>query len=179
MTAKLKEIAESIRNMIDIYQTREKWGAAKPQNAGRHHTPYRITIHHTATPNNDSISMPARMRQMQDWHMRGNGWADIGYHWCIGQDGVVYEGRPGHVIGAHVGNDNTGNIGIAVIGSFDNAEPPEKMLKMLLRLLRAVCKLYNIKPSNIRGHRDYHKKNTCPGQKLYNKIPEIIKELSQ
>ncbi|WP_354645389.1 hypothetical protein [Kitasatospora camelliae] len=33
------------------------------------------------------------MRETQDEHMDGNGWADIGYSLAVCQHGYVYEGR--------------------------------------------------------------------------------------
>ena len=166
-------INQMLRDIKNLYQDRSDWSAREPRNKGTLHNPKRITIHHTVTPNNES-DMSARVRQIQNWHMDHNGWADIGYHFLVGQDGRVYEGRPMSIVGAHVRGSNTDNIGIAVIGNFTNDEPTGIQLRTLKALISAICKMHYIKAVNISGHRDYHSKNTCPGDKLYNKIPEII-----
>jgi N-acetylmuramoyl-L-alanine amidase len=43
------------------------------------------------------------MRNIQNFHMNTNGWADIGYNFCIGDPGQVYEGRGYGRHGAHAG----------------------------------------------------------------------------
>jgi hypothetical protein len=166
------EQLQKIRDLASIYNTREKWGA-RPARGTTFHVPNKITIHHTATPNNDSISMPARMRQMQSFHMDTRGWSDIGYHWCIGQDGRVYEGRPLSAVGAHVGGNNTGNLGIAFIGDYHKTAPSDDMLNICIRLLRAIEKLTGVKPESIKGHRDYHSSDTCPGDELYKLLSKL------
>jgi hypothetical protein len=46
-------------------------------------------------------------RGIQDWHISGNGWCDIGYSFLVGGDGNVYEGRGWDEIGAHTGGFNS------------------------------------------------------------------------
>jgi RHS repeat-associated protein len=52
-------------------------------------------------------------------HMLLNGWSDIGYHYVIGPDGTIYEGRDVNVRGAHVLEGNSGKIGILLLGDFE------------------------------------------------------------
>ena len=122
--------------------------------------------------------MPARMRQMQNYHMDTLGWPDIGYHFCVGQDGRVYQARPEHLIGAHVGNHNTGNIGIALIGNFQNVVPSNAMMNGGAKIIRAVANYYGIaiNRSRILGHRQYsgHTWNQCPGNQLYNRLDHLV-----
>ena len=57
---------------------RSSWGAA-PATANRQpHTPNRVMFHHTVQP--QSASGPDAVRQIQNWHQRSNGMADIAYH---------------------------------------------------------------------------------------------------
>jgi hypothetical protein len=46
-------------------------------------------------------------RGIQEWHINGNGWCDIGYSFLVGGDGNVYEGRGWDEIGAHTGGFNS------------------------------------------------------------------------
>ena len=31
--------------------------------------------------------------KIKEWHTKGNGWSDIGYHWVIRRDGTLDKGR--------------------------------------------------------------------------------------
>ncbi len=148
--------------------TREQWGARSAPTCGNAHTPRYLTIHHTATPNNDSLTPAARMRQMQAYHMDAVGFCDFGYHFTVGIDGKAYEGRrnPGFT-GAHVLDYNTGNVGISVVGTFVDFSPRQSQLDALTNISRVVVDRYGIPKSrnNILGHNEWptHTSNACPG----------------
>jgi hypothetical protein len=94
--------------------------------------------------------------------------SDIGYHAVIAPDGTVYQGRPFDVVGAHVKNNNTGNIGIMVVGNFEVEKPtPEqiKTLKELIVLLKTVFIQLDI-PKCIHGHKEFMMTD-CPGKNLF------------
>ena len=83
-----------------------------------------IFVHHTDTPNGYSPDdVPAIIRSIHTYHVRSNGWKDIGYNFLVDSFGRVFEGRAGGidkpVIGAQTGGFNTGTVGIAVIGDGD------------------------------------------------------------
>ena len=42
-----------------------------------------------------------RVRSIQNFHIDDRGWADIGYHFLVGENGKVYEGRGWDRQGAH------------------------------------------------------------------------------
>jgi hypothetical protein len=80
-----------------------------------------VFVHHTATPNGYTPDeVPAIIRSIYTYHVRSNGWNDIGYNFLIDAYGRVFEGRAGGidrpVIGAHTLGFNTGSVGIAMIG---------------------------------------------------------------
>jgi len=58
--------------------------------------------------------------EIRRWHVdpppKGNGWADIGYHFVIRRDGTLEIGRPLARAGAHVTNHNANSIGICLVG---------------------------------------------------------------
>ena len=56
-----------------------------------------IIIHCAATPEGKNFTVA----QIRDWHVNGNGWKDIGYHYVIYLDGSVHKGRPIEQVGAH------------------------------------------------------------------------------
>ena len=49
---------------------------------------------------------------IRSWHVNGNKWADIGYHYLITKDGSVHEGRSTQFRPAAQKGHNTGTIAI-------------------------------------------------------------------
>lgn len=58
------------------------------------------------------------MQIIQDFHINGRGWKDIGYHFCYDDSGRIYQGMPETIVGTHAGPANTGNIGASMMGNF-------------------------------------------------------------
>ena len=85
-------------------------------------------VHHTAGTNTYSRDEAAAIvRGIQLYHVRGNGWNDIGYNFLVDRFGTIYEGRYGgvdrNVVGAHALGFNTGSTGIALLGTYGDAKP--------------------------------------------------------
>ena len=159
-----------------IAVTRSGWGA-RSRNCSNRHTPTRLTIHHTATPNNDSLSMPARMRQIQAFHINDRNYCDIGYHFLIGQDGRVYQGRPENHVGAHALGANTNNVGISFIGTYASRAPSGDMMAAAARIMRAMADTYGItlNRTQVKGHRQVGSTDTdCPGAALYGQLQSLV-----
>ncbi|CAO1308808.1 unnamed protein product [Diamesa hyperborea] len=55
--------------------------------------------------------------------MDKNGWQDIGYNFCIGGDGLIYEGRGWQAMGAHTPGFNDKSLGICFLGDFTSVRP--------------------------------------------------------
>ena len=72
----------------------------------------KIIIHCSATKEGQDIDA----KEIKKWHVEGNGWSDIGYHYVIKLDGTVEEGRPIERSGAHTLNHNHDSIGVCYIG---------------------------------------------------------------
>jgi hypothetical protein len=155
--------------------------------------PSMITIHHTATPN-DALGSDwaARVRSIWRYHTISNDWGDIGYHYLIDPNGVIYSGRlngvrdNGTVIdGAHVYGYNRANIGISMMGTFSDVAPTAAAQNALNSLIAWITSTYHITPNTtayyayknvtlntIVGHRDIGS-TTCPGNVLYSLLPGI------
>jgi hypothetical protein len=147
-----------------------------------------LVIHHTGeldTEERRHMTGPERVRAIYKMHTVGNGWGDVGYHFLIDDDGVLYEGRAGGhgVIGAHVYCANTGTIGVALIGNYQNRYPPEKQLMSLRWLLADLADEYGLDPNGrtvfhgrsmptIVTHRDLAA-TQCAGRRVQMFVPKI------
>ena len=109
------------------------------------------SVHHTAGPNNYSPAQAAAiMRGIEVYHVKSNGWNDIGYNFLVDRYGTVYEGRFGgidrNVIGAYARGFNTGSIGVAVIGTFSTSAIPAAAETSLEKLLAWRLDLAHVDP---------------------------------
>lgn len=160
----------------DTSVRRSSWGAL-PSRCTAGQTPRRITVHHTVTPVPDPISMPARMRQIQAFHMNERGWCDIGYHFLVGQDGQIYEGRPERRQGAHASGANADNAGVSFIGDFESRVPAASQMQAGARILRALADVYGIAldRARVQGHRQVGDGGTdCPGEALHQRLDALV-----
>lgn len=155
---------------------RSEWGA-RQHNCSSQHTANRMTVHHTVSPTNDSLEVPARVRQIQSYHMDApeRKYCDVGYHFLVGRDGRVYEGRPERLVGAHVGGNNTSNLGVSFIGTFTSAAPSSAMMDAGAAILRSASDHYSIalNRTQVRGHREYSS-TECPGDSLYPLLGHLL-----
>jgi N-acetylmuramoyl-L-alanine amidase len=162
--------------------TRKEWGAREPNHeapdeygfASRPTEPewyiypgdladiyQTIAIHHSASllANNET------MHSIQDLHMDRNGWADIGYHYGIDKDGLIYEGRDIGSRGSSVAGHNTGTIGVVVMGNFEVDEPLEVQLTALQMLVNALTITY--RPTHLAAHSEFNPESLCPGRNMF------------
>jgi len=121
-----------------------------------------ILIHCAATKLTQNIGA----EDIKKWHVNGNGWQDIGYHYVIKLDGAIEKGRDIGVAGAHCRGHNFKSIGVCLVGGLDeNMNPCDnytnqqyKALRQLLRFL-----IITFPGSAILGHRDVSGvRKTCP-----------------
>ncbi|MFA5141253.1 MAG: peptidoglycan recognition family protein [Elusimicrobiota bacterium] len=145
--------------------SRGDWGAAASHGAAVDGAPRLITIHHTAGTQTLSRGQTiSEVRGIQSAHQGGNGWADIGYHFLIDGQGRVVEGRRLGQVGAHTEDHNSGNIGISMLGNFDEGKPTSAQVESLKRLVVFLALRYSINPAtSLYGHGDFMATD-CPGK---------------
>lgn len=80
-----------------------------------------IVLHYSATYDDQNIGV----KEIDAMH-KARGWAGVGYHYIVRLDGTVEKGRADDVVGAHVGGQNSGKIGICTIGGLTRATGPNK-----------------------------------------------------
>jgi hypothetical protein len=159
---------------VDV-QARSTWGARPSRCSSSLGKVYRMAIHHTESPTIDSLSPAARLRQIQSYHMDVKGWCDIGYHYLVSRDGRIWEGRPSTQLGSHAGGANTGNIGIAVIGSHDSTPVSTVQVDAIASLVRQLGERHGVSIDRdvVKGHREY-KSTSCPGNKLEAQLDGLV-----
>jgi hypothetical protein len=130
-----------------------------------------IIVHHTAASfNNNPLAV-------QGAHMNDDGYADIAYQYLVDSEGLIYSGRSINVRGTHTGGHNTGAIGIALFGNFENEEPTTAQLCSLKRLGTWLKVSYDL--THLAGHRDFQPLETvCPGEHLADKLEKIAADLN-
>lgn len=120
----------------------------------------RVIIHCTATPEGRDVSP----QEIKDWHVKGNGWSDIGYHYVITLDGEVHEGRNIDRTGAHTRGANKNSIGVVYVGGVDqdmNAldTRTDAQDTALANLIQALLEMYP--GATVHGHNEFAGK-ACP-----------------
>lgn len=63
----------------------------------------------------DDTSCIERVQAIQHLHQVGNKWDDIGYHFLVGENGKVYEGRGWNRQAAHSPGWNSDSYGNAIV----------------------------------------------------------------
>lgn len=119
-----------------------------------------VAIHHTAA----LLFSNETMRDVQKLHMERNGWADVGYHYAIDRNGIVYEGRDVHVRGASVAGHNTGTLGVVLMGDFEFDQPLEVQLTCAQALINWLASEYPL--THLAGHGEFNPETSCPGTNL-------------
>lgn len=102
------------------------------------------------------------VKDIHSWHINGNGWAGIGYHFYVRKNGEVYSGRPVNAVGAHTYGENSHTIGICFEGNFENETMSDAQKNAGAEL---VAKLRKDFPTvkRVSAHRD-HNSTACPGK---------------
>ncbi len=158
-----------------------------------------VFVHHTDTPNGYAPDdVPAIIRSIYTYHVRSNGWNDIGYNFLVDAYGRIFEGRAGGidqpVIGAHTLGFNAGSVGIAVIGNGAIAPLTAAARDALTRLIAWRLDVAHVDPLGhatltsagndrfaagrsgtfraVSGHRDALSTD-CPGALIYSELDGI------
>ncbi len=175
------------------YKNRDQWCPAGncPPNPNPSYTQVtHLIVHHSAGANTAS-DWAAVVRAIWDFHVNGNGWADIGYNYLIDPNGILYEGRGDNVLGAHFCGTNGQTMGVCVMGDFTVVTPEIAALQSLEKILSWKACDAGIDPlgtafhpssglnlREISGHRDGCS-TACPGNAFYPLLTGIREGVSQ
>jgi N-acetylmuramoyl-L-alanine amidase len=107
--------------------------------------------------------------------MDKRGFADIGYHFFINLAGVIFEGRPLEVRGAHVKGRNNGAIGVSLAGNFEVDHPTSEQVDALFKLVDFLTHEFRV--SHLAGHDVLNPALTqCPGDNLSRLLPDLAEQ---
>ena len=126
----------------------------------------KIILHCTATPEGKDFTV----QQIRDWHVRGNGWSDIGYHFVVDRYGNVHAGRPIEKPGAHTKGQNANSIGVSYVGGCatdgrtpkDTRTPAQR--SAIVGLIKDLKRRYG-SHITVHGHNEFAAKS-CPSFKV-------------
>ncbi|MEU6138630.1 FG-GAP-like repeat-containing protein [Nocardioides sp. NPDC047086] len=173
--------------------SRADWGADEsiredvPPTYGTIHGGF---VHHTAGTNDyTEADVPSIIQGIYAYHVQTNGWRDVGYNFFIDKFGRIWEGRNGGVAmpveGAHTSGYNTDSFAASALGNFETVEPTPELIQAYGALYAWKLSLHGVSAGAtnvdidgttfshaIKGHRDAGQ-TLCPGQHLYDAIPQI------
>lgn len=201
--------------------TRAGWGADEslrcnadgtPKSSWSFYSTGKLIVHHTVTANADP-DPAATVRAIYQYHVQSRGFIDIAYNFLVDANGTIYKGRYSGpngtcyqdtvtgenanglgVTGAHTGGWNSGTMGIAVLGNYEEVPLSEATRGALVEHLAWESERHLLDPlatstftnpagggsktaPNISGHRDWSA-TACPGQNLYSVLPTIRQEVA-
>jgi hypothetical protein len=157
---------------------RSRWAGGDPRQVlmNRMKPVTHVTVHHDGLSpfsRTDEASVAARIELIRRSH-QARGWGDIGYHFVVDRAGRVWQARPLVWQGAHVKNRNEGNIGVLVLGNFEQQQPTDPQLRALAGHLAAMCGVYRISPRAVLTHREWPGAETlCPGRNLQGRMAAV------
>lgn len=158
-------------------------------------------VHHTVNGNTYAREESAGIvRAIFEYHVRSNGWNDIGYNFLVDRFGQIFEGRAGGidqaVVGAQAIGWNSVSTGIAIIGTFEGTPAPAAALAAVASIIRWKLPLHGtptagtvalvssggsgnrykagtaVSLNRISGHQDGCSTD-CPGRTLYGQLPAL------
>jgi hypothetical protein len=163
--------------------TRSEWGVRKISPI--YENPYfpinKIVVHHTAT--GVDVDPKVTVRAIHEFHAVTREWTDIGYNYLIDPAGRIYQGRHGAngIRGNHA-IPNSGTIGIALLGNFENEVPTIQAQNSLAKLIGLLSQFNEIVPvygstvieHNLHSHQNGQPYTACAGKHLNLLLPGIV-----
>jgi N-acetylmuramoyl-L-alanine amidase len=123
----------------------------------------KLVVHHS-----DSDKSKTTKSDIEKWH-RQRGFSQIGYHKVIEGTGLINNGRPESIIGAHAKGANHNSLGVCVVGNFEKETPNPMQINSLVKVLTKWCKENKIDQTKIYGHFEVPGCMTvtqCPGKMM-------------
>ncbi|MGW0856270.1 peptidoglycan recognition protein family protein, partial [Streptomyces sp. NPDC002690] len=97
-----------------------------------------VFVHHTTDADYDCADSAAIVRAIHVYHVKTNGWRDLGYNFLVDKCGTIFEGRQGGVdqpvMGAHTYGFNSESTSVAILGDYTNTAASNAALEATARV---------------------------------------------
>lgn len=167
--------------------SRSEWNAKEAVGKMQEHTLRHITVHHTASPQKEGVSVERKMQNLQNFSQsegrlasggKKPAWPDVPYHYYIAVDGHIAEGRDIKYVGdTNTDYDPAGHALVVLEGNFEKEQPSPKQLESLRLLVAWLSANYSIPVSKIKGHNDYAS-TACPGANLKKLLAAVRQQVA-
>ncbi|MER5686188.1 FG-GAP-like repeat-containing protein [Streptomyces sp. NPDC002205] len=159
-----------------------------------------VVVHHEAGSNSYSCAQSAAMvRSIQAFHVKTQGWGDIGYNFVVDKCGQIFEGSKGGVDkpvkARHTLGFNPDTVGVSLLGNMETAKPTPAALAAISRIAGWKLGLYGADPlskttltaefdngrytagqqvetDRITSHQDLMA-TACPGANLHDRLADL------
>ena len=131
-----------------------------------------LVVHHSAFYKADGR---ATLLEAQRLHRGDRGWADVGYHFMLDVDGVIYEGRNLGVRGVHTQGRNTGSAGVCLLGDFRFRAPTPAQWSALVVLGRWLAA--ELELTHLAAHSQFNEGTVCPGARVIEQLSALADQL--
>ena len=166
---------------------RHRWNAGRPvkRKLDNMRGIRRLTIHHSAVLSRDlsTRAVAMQIRSIQTFHIRQNGWGDIGYPFLIDPAGRIWEGRALAHQGAHAGGvNNNHNVGICLLGNFvpgrSGQNPTTAQVRSMENFVNWLSARYTIARRGMLTHKELKPGTICPGSRLQQIVNRMRRQLA-
>ncbi|MBO1332194.1 FG-GAP-like repeat-containing protein [Streptomyces sp. VRA16 Mangrove soil] len=159
-----------------------------------------VVVHHEAGSNSYSCAQSAALvRSIQAYHVKTQGWGDIGYNFVVDKCGQIFEGSKGGaglpVKARHTLGFNPDTVGVSLLGNMETAKPTKAALAAISRIAGWKLGLYGEKPTEtatltaefdngrytagqqatvprVTSHQDLMA-TACPGANLHDRLADV------
>jgi hypothetical protein len=168
--------------------SREKWNAKPALPGMKPHNIAGIILHHTAVKTNPAVTLARKMQGLQSFSQqpgqvtptyRKPAWPDVPYHFYVGVDGRIAEGRDLRFAGdTNTNYDTSGYIQVVIEGDFEKEKPVLQQLDALRDLLVWLTLSWDIPTAKIGVHKGFAA-TTCPGRNFLAVLPTLLAKVEQ
>jgi hypothetical protein len=119
-----------------------------------------------------------RPRDVERRHRRANKWADIGYHYMIDADGLIFSGRSPRSEGSHVKGRNRNTIGIAFLGNYANRPLTRQQMASARALIQGLMRASGRDHFEYSTHGEYNEEKRDELRGAFSQLRNLERDLA-
>jgi N-acetyl-anhydromuramyl-L-alanine amidase AmpD len=117
----------------------------------------KLVVHHSAVP------ASVGPQRIADYHVKKLDWPGVGYHFFVGEDGILYQGNKLQTISYHAVQANPTGVGICFLGNFMDKSPTAVQFRAGAHLLAWLMQELDVALDDVIGHMEVLA-TACPGK---------------